>query len=462
MKERCEWIPNENQCERCARLQIDCQNIRPAGRPGRRPARHRPEGRAAAGSRPNSLPPQRTRDRHRERRNAPPAVVPRTIPELADVSSCNLQIVQRMLFETTLLDKFSVSTSFREPTREKIIPHLLLSQTTLQDGLLACAISWSGDVDSQANAGRLSSCYRHASAALAKLASLRVTDSQTMADCLVLGALVSTFAVRLRVNDVLVICSQTLGLIAPMYAASELPPSPQLLVFLSCMVAWELSGCLFGCVAPSFRFKPPTEIYVDRHVGLCATLLPLFHDLCIVSRTLAHGEEADAMRVLDDLERKIEQWHPKAPEGFTERYSAVDVAHMLCQAQIMRLAALLVAHRLRFPFGLNDAPAQALSMSILTQLDLTRSVTQEPVRCVTIPLLAACLELKDEGRRRWLPDVPTFTGFSEQLGKHVEDSLNSFWAIIDSSRVVSWHTLTVSAAPFLRHHQANVAEELTV
>jgi hypothetical protein len=114
------------------------------------------------------------------------------------------------------------------------------------------------------------------------LTSFQVTNFQTMIDCLMLGALVSAFALKLRFYDVLAICGRTFGLIEPLYAVSD-PSRHELRMFLSCMVMWELHGCLFSCTVPTLRFKPPVEAYADRHVGMCATLLPLFHDICKVS-----------------------------------------------------------------------------------------------------------------------------------------------------------------------------------
>lgn len=365
--------------------------------------------------------------------------------------SSDQQLVQRFLFQSRLLDVFSVGSSFGERVREQVIPHLLLSKETFMDGLLACAISWTGDVDGQDNPGGLSACYRYASSALATLASIQVTNSQTMADCLMLGALVSTFAVRLRLNDVLAICGRTLGLIAPVYAVTD-PACPELRAFLSCMVMWELRGCLLSCSVPSLRFRPPAEAYADRHLGLCGALLPLLYDICRLSHDMLHGKAgaASLLEELDAIELSLRQWQPTAPDDFMTRFDTLEVAHMLCQAQVMRLAALLVTHRLRYPFGANDGPAQVMSMSILAQLEMTFATTKQPVRCTDMALLVACLELKGTERQKWLLNVGTFAGFSPQFGEHVQDTLMSSWATIDLFATISWCDLTALASPFLR------------
>ena len=379
-------------------------------------------------------------------------LVPRRLSELSYLSAADSQLVERTLFQDHLLDTFSVCSSFSERVREQVIPRLLLPQTTVLGGLLACAISWEGDVDGQANQGRLRTCYQHASSALAALASFHVTDFQAMIDCLMLGSLVSTFAVRLRLNDILAICSRTLALIQPVYNTSD-PSRPELRVFLSCMVMWELRGCLFSCAVPTLRFRPPAEAYADRHVGLCGTLLPLFYDVCKLSHALAYdnSDNDTILMGLDVIELSAREWQPAVPENFTTRFSAIEVSHMLCQVHAMRAAALLVIHRLRYPFGLHNEPARALSLAILAQLEVTFAATKEAVRCIDLALMIACLELQGLERRKWLLNISRYAGFSPKYGKHMQDTLTSFWAAMDSSKTISWSDLATAGFPFLRN-----------
>ncbi|KAH7140405.1 hypothetical protein B0J13DRAFT_504623 [Dactylonectria estremocensis] len=462
IKERCEWMPDERQCDRCLRLQHVCETTRPKGRPGRKPGRRRKRlstelGLSRIGSeRLEETRVLRARPGRRRQSIGLIATIPKSISELSHVPTDEHQLVQRFFSQGNLLDTFSVGCSFREKVRQQVIPHMLLSKATFMDGLLVCAISWLEDVEDKANSNRLSTCYQYASSALATLAGLQVTDFQTMTDCLMLGAMVSTFAVKLRLNDILAITGRTLGLIEPVYTVSD-PDRPEILVFMSCMVMWEIRGCLFSCAVPSLRFRPPTEPYADRHVGLCATLLPLLHDICKLSHTLIHAGNIDNMENREELhavEQSVRQWQPVMPEDFTTRFDTVEVAHMLCQAQVMRLTALLVIHRLQHPFGVNDAPAQVMSATILSQLEMTLAATKQPVRCVDLALLVACLELKETERRKWFPDIPTFAGFSAEFGEHVQDALMSFWAAMDLFEIISWSELTLSGFAFLRNHCA--------
>ncbi len=417
-----------------------CLANRPAGRPGRKPRRKREDALSGSDGRADAQP---LCVGNRVTKCRASLIGAATVPQ---------GVMPPRLIRADLREIFSIGPASVNSRESEIMPRLLVSKTTLRDGFLACAISWDGDVDGHPSSGSLGSCYQHASSALATLASFQVTNVETMTDCLMLGAFVATFAIKLRVNDLLTICSRTLDLIAPMYALND-PASDGLLVFLNCMVMHEVSGCLFDCTAPTLRFRPPEGAYVDRHAGLCATLLPLFYDICKLNHALAHGLEADrdTRTALDELDRSVQEWLPVVPDNFTTRFTAIEVAHMLCQAQVLRLTALLVLHRLRYPFGMNDAPAQALSVTILSQLEMTFHVTGQHVRCVNLALLVACLELKGPERQRWLSNVTAFAGYSSHFGEHVEGTLESYWAAIDMFETLSWQELAALGSPFLRN-----------
>ncbi|KAK6823021.1 hypothetical protein PG987_014566 [Apiospora arundinis] len=440
VKERCDWPADDAQCVRCLRLGHCCKTIRRERRPGRKPGVRRHEH--AHGT--------------RERCPVQVATPSNFISTLGqDVSASDQQLVERFLAQNRLLDIFSVGSTFGNEVRRQVFPRLVLSRATLLDSFLVCVISWADNIEAFTRS-RLGECFRHASSALATLASLEVTDIPTMADCLILGAMVSSFAMRLRLHDVLPIARRTLGLIEPMYTTASSNAQRQSVpgVLLSCVVMWELRACLFSCTMPTLRFRPPAEVYADRHVGLCATLLPLLYDICKLSHVIAHRPDMDASDVQDELlelECFNRQWQPTMPDEFDVHFGGTDVAHMLCQAQVMRLAMLLLIHRLQHPFGTNEGGvAQTLATAILTQLEMTFVATKQHVRCTDLPLLVACLELKGKERARWLIDIPAYAGFSPEYGSHVQAVLVSLWAGMDSSTLMTWCDMVKSGVPFLQ------------
>ncbi|OJI81199.1 hypothetical protein ASPTUDRAFT_68475 [Aspergillus tubingensis CBS 134.48] len=114
-------------------------------------------------------------------------------------------------------------------------------------------------------------------------------------------------------------------------------------------------------------------------------------------------------------------WQPSVPESLCQTFSAIEIEHISCQFQVMRMAALLMIHRMRFPFGVHDLPARAIGISILTQLESTMLATGKPVKFVMVPVLVACVELtEDVERDQWMLHVPT-------LG-----IVRAYWAARDS------------------------------
>ncbi|KAK8061222.1 hypothetical protein PG997_015443 [Apiospora hydei] len=375
IKERCDWRRNDGaQCDRCLRLGHCCRTVRQERRPGRRP-----------GVRNHKRAVDRTRQ---GRCAAEVSVVSGFISTFAEaVSMTDRQLVERFFNQNHLLDTFSVGSSFSPGVRQQVIPRLFLSRETLLDGVLVCALSWADDADASAVGGRLSTCFRHASSALATLASLEVTDLPTMTDCLILGAMLSTFAMRLRLNDVLAICRRTLGLVEPMYATRG-SSNDQANPMHSMPGLWGADAAL----------STPAEAYADRHVGLCATLLPLLYDVCELSHEIGD------------------------PLG-----TASPAA----------------------PFGTSDGgAARLLATAILMQLKMTFVATQQHVRCTDLPLLVACLELTGMERAKWLLDIAAFAGFSSEYGDHIRETLVSYWAVLDRSTAISWSDMVQAGAPF--------------
>ncbi|KAI1298365.1 hypothetical protein F5Y03DRAFT_367946 [Xylaria venustula] len=465
IKERCEWVLDENKCERCLRLGHACETVRQKGRPGRKPGVQGKQlsvginsvSRSRAGRADDVRLLANLAKLKKMHRSGCVAAIPRSVSEFdfGDIPDSDQHLVQKFLFDDRFFDMFSVAPSLTEKVRRQIIPHMLLSKTTFLDGFLACAISWAGAIDQvQENTRRLNACYRHASSAISKLISLQVGDFQAMIDCLMLGALVSSFTVKWRLHDTSAICSRTLGLIEPIYARSD-PGRPELRAFSSCMVIWELRACLFSCTAPTLRFKPPLEPYIDRHAGLSGTLLPLFHDICKLSHLIALCKTTSSAisGELDTVEESVRRWQPAVPEDLTTSFTTIEVAHMLCQAHVMHTAALLVIHRLKYHFGVNDGPAQVLSMSIFSQVEMTSVVTKLPLRCVEIALMIACIELKTNERQKWLSDINNFSATSPEFKHHVHNTLRSYWALIDTFDTISWDRLVSLGTPFLRNQE---------
>jgi hypothetical protein len=358
-----------------------------------------------------------------------------------------------MLFGNETFERFLMGPTFYDVHRKMLVSHLQASTPVMIDAYLACANSWvvANDIETTQDCQRGS--YQRAAAAMANLRSFQVSSPADVSQCLVLGASILTFALKLRVPDLSAICNGTLRLIAPVYASCSDPDQDEL-GFLTCMLMSELEQCLVQCRVPALRFTEPRGgAHVDRYVGLCVSLFAHFHSICEVSHAMSRacrdGSNGIA-ETIDSLVCSLQEWQPSVPDGFCDRFTATEVAHMLCQAQVLRMAGLLIIHRLRYPYGTSDGEAEAISMSILTQLDTTYVVTKKPVKCTEVALIAACFELRDERQRRmWLDKASAMVGYSDHFKDHVRNTLRKFWYVKDTSARVCWYDLGEKLSPLL-------------
>ncbi|KAJ4265331.1 hypothetical protein NW762_004616 [Fusarium torreyae] len=273
---------------------------------------------------------------------------------------------------------------------------------------------------------------------MSTLRSLEIRDCNDISDCIVLGAMLLTFAFKLRPRDAFPIAQRTLSLVKPRY--DSLPQDdPERQVFLSCLVTAELFDCIIQCQVPTLRFKPISlPGHVDRFVGLCTHLLPLLYDLCELNHAFSRADQnnVDGLHAaLDRLEQSIIGWQPRMEPGFMTSFTGSEMAHMLCQVQVFRHMAFLIIHRLRYPFNDNDEPAQVMSRTILDSLQLTRVVTQKAVRCVSLAFVFACFELQDQAAREyWLSKCNVLVGYSVDHRDRLDNIIKSLWAARDSGK----------------------------
>src|SRR6202012_4240433 len=126
-------------------------------------------------------------------------------------------------------------------------------------------------------------------------------------------------------------------------------------------------------------------------------LLPYFYDLCVISHSLIDARNARLVRVLHQhlgrVQAAVNAWQPSTPENFIDDFSSAEVVHLLAQARVYRLAALLMAHRLQHTFGHGDAQADVWSREVMTELDLARRTTRRSIRSVPLPFVIAAIEI---------------------------------------------------------------------
>ncbi|KAK2608840.1 hypothetical protein QQS21_002553 [Conoideocrella luteorostrata] len=419
LKERCRRESSSTSCERCSRLRLTCNSNRPFKRPGRRPQPYHVPG------------PKQSREELVENRETD-ILAMFNVPE--KLSEHEAWLVHRTMADNSFIEQFLLGPSFCNAHRDTIFNELRKSPALLQDAYVACVLCVprpGEDLSGFATEERINSSYRRASSALAKLRSLRVEDVQDLSSCLALGGSILTVVLCFGGRDSLVICSQVLSLIKPVYESQvgEIPEAD--LGFLTCLVMCETTECLLQTMLPTLQYRPQavdSHGFVDRYVGLCGTLLPYLYDLCKISYAMLHNIELEPAQRLDHIQSILEAWRPTVPANFADNFTASEVTNILCQVHVMQQAALLIVHRLRHPFGAEQAAALAMANNILRQLETAKLVAGRTPRCIDFALMVACLEISDgKERSMQLRSASSIAAYSPMFIKRSESLLTAIW-----------------------------------
>ena len=396
-KEKCRWHADGTKCERCSRVGHVCETKRPLRRPGRR-------SRTAALAKSPVVTLAETPE------SLDPSIWRGALSTLPDLSSRELTSLHRAIHHDDFIQQFVLGPSFCESHRQRLAFHLLSSRSVVLDAYLACALSFE-------SAGG----YSHAAQALTTLRSLRVQNKLDVSTCLILGWQILHFVLKVGGSELLDICRHTLSLIEPYYDAVEGGYSS----FLTSLVLTDTAESLLITGRPTLRMPPAAE-HIDGCVGVCVTILPHLHDLAILNADYCDGEGCKER--LDTVEETIRSWKPSVPADFCAVYTATEVSHMMCQAHVIQTAALLIIHRIRHPFGSEDATAAVMSSSILMQLDMTRIITGKVPRSVDLPLIVASIEIaSDEERTQRLQEYSSIGTYSHMFHERIKTLLNRVW-----------------------------------
>ncbi|TDZ62075.1 hypothetical protein CTRI78_v003861 [Colletotrichum trifolii] len=213
------------------------------------------------------------------------------------------------------------------------------------------------------------------------------------------------------------------------------------------MTAVDINECLMQRELPVCGIAPPPEGHVDAYLGLCIPLLQHLYDLSRVSYSLFHDIDVpEQTQALDDLEQDIDAWQPHIPPDFTNRFTTPEVIHMLAQSRIYKTAALLFIHRLRYPFGQKDDMAAAMAKSIMSDLKMTLTVSQETQRCVSFPYTLAAIEAREKADRDAATDAikSLMDSANMKYRSNMEVFLNAMWDARDANPGSSWLDLLPS------------------
>ncbi|OAL53104.1 hypothetical protein IQ07DRAFT_351755 [Pyrenochaeta sp. DS3sAY3a] len=162
--------------------------------------------------------------------------------------------------------------------------------------------------------------------------------------------------------------------------------------------------CLVRREVPVLRLLATERTIVDRFSGICSSLLPLLYDLCECSHRATTGGDYDTEHHVDDpyqdVEKRIMGWIPAIPPELSPIYTSREREAMLAIASSYRVASLLIIHRLRNPFGVDDAAASLYAKQILDDVSSLMPWASGGATglAVDFPLLIAMIELPVHGQ----------------------------------------------------------------
>ncbi|ORY02842.1 hypothetical protein BCR34DRAFT_492860 [Clohesyomyces aquaticus] len=441
VKERCRWTHGLGKCERCQRLHSPCQTRRPTKSRGRKSRYALPQARRPlpASSEGSDITPVDLIIAGSE-----PSKLPRTLSVFFDLNDRELQILHGVPEGKTRVDQYLVGPSFHECHLKTFIRHLGIALPFLRDALLASSALIAYEYQPRPIQLDRMIGHKRAASAISSLRSLASFDPGSVSTVLILAILSISFAEIISGRS-LEICRHSLHLVKPLYD-SLITLDPDSLAFVGCLISSELEECLFRCEVPTLRFRvQELEPKVDRFLGVSTPLLPYLHDIAVISHRLRHDTGSDRpqiMKALDALETEVGQWKPELPESHEATHSQAEIISILTQANVTRWSILLMAHRLRHPYGTETIKAGAISEIILEDLSLSVQRTGRSVPGVNLAFLAACFELTGPGERQsGLEKTQLFVEFSKQVQGKVKTILMAAWTILDTHDQLYWHDL---------------------
>lgn len=433
LKEKCVRVSTTITCTRCTRLKLVCSSVRPVRVAGRRPRHHAqsvPETHTAA-----------TSSSFKQTENVS-IDISTWLQGIPGFTTEEKDLLLLLLDQHKSLDSYVVSSSFQAAEQKSLAAPLLTSLPVLKDAYLAFAGALKLLQPGCTTENDRNISLRHASAAMIILRSLPVTNLQDAVLCLSLGITLALFvysAIGVGVAD---ICHFCLSVTSPyMKTASTDADATSWQIFL---VLLETMECMVHRRKPTLRIQLWMLEGVDRHLGLAAPLLPYYYDLCVISHSLVSNSDASYLahiqKQLDETRLAVEAWQPSCPVDFTEQFKSADVVNILAQAKAYRLAGLLVAHRLQYVFGQQDSQADIWAKEILMELELAHRITQQSLRCVTLPFIVAAVELRDpRARVKALGNVDRYVDrFTPVIQKATKVFLGRIWQERDLRITACW------------------------
>ena len=221
------------------------------------------------------------------------------------------------------------------------------------------------------------------------------------------------------------------------------------------LTALDIYDCLLHRQLPVMNMPESDLVGNDSFLGLCSPLVRFMYELCTINycTVVPSGEDSGldghSENALRELEMSVEAWQPDAPSQYISQISTMEARHVLTQAHVHKTTILLFIYKLRYPFGVQDAPAKRMAGSIFSDLDLTTCTTEKAPDMVTLPFLIAAAEATEPSERDKIRnDVAIYVdGLSPKARDMIREFLEALWEMRDRLPGFRWMDMMAYLPP---------------
>ncbi|KAL4779595.1 hypothetical protein BJX76DRAFT_351690 [Aspergillus varians] len=375
-RKRCLTRPDCSRCARCEKTSIGCTNARLRPRAGRPPK----QGRGLPAAAKTSL-----------------STWDSTLPAQSKPTSIEFYHHH---------DIYMIGSTFATDFQRALDYCHQHSAHLLDDISLACASSLSWARFGLLPADQVD--VRRGAASVAKLRNAVIAHTHDALAVLMLGQALAAFDTLVSSRATISILRYSLSLARPWYPG--ILRNRLLEPIAIAPIFWDTIWCLLHREIPVIRPDGVREGVVDRVVGLCASLLPILYDLCVVSYDLASSPSQSQSQYhhqsLEAIEHRIQTWNPSSSitPSQEKTYTPLETLSMNTQASMYRTASLLLIHHLRRTSNPNqhqypDSNPDTKAHSLATQILIARATfftlagRNAKLQNTSFPLLLALLEI---------------------------------------------------------------------
>lgn len=393
VKTRCLAGPGAS-CYRCYRLHYPCTHSRRRGRRGPKPrvtSRHR--SLPSTPDMPDNSPSTASNQEHTDHESDTSTNVTlittmyheNSLSRISDYMS--LQICAFFSFGPLL----GIEMRQMIQSRLREAPILLLHPyTTVARAFLRSTTHQAPCSDSD---------WSNCASALQVLRNAQIIKKDHVGSFLSLGLSLLTFHRLISGFSASTICRYTLSLVRPLYYSGELVNSDTR--ELLCLIFLDTTQSLFRAEVPVIEYQVRDPYIVDHHAGLCGPLLPLLYQVCVLGSATRtrNGNSSLSSDNFDKLMAELEAWVPNISQSVLDRFSNEEMLVLISQAKIHRTAAILILHRLQYPFGERDAEAVSFATSIVADITHCLETAGYHPPNITLAILVAGAEIANVAGR---------------------------------------------------------------